>query len=154
MLDIKFIRENPDLIKEAARKKKIDFDVQKLIEVDEKRRQVLLSVEKKRTEQNDVSKKITSARPEEKAMLITEMQKVKAEMQKEEEQLKEIMKEWQILMVQVPNVPDISVPEGESDKDNAEVRTWGEAPKFDFIPKNHIELMEGLDMVDFERAQK
>lgn len=154
MLDIKFIRENPDLIKEAARKKRIDFDVSKLIEADEKRRALMQAVEKKRSEQNEHSVKITKAQGEERAVLIQEMQVVKAELQKEEEELKEVMKTWQGLMVQVPNIPDISVPEGESDKDNKEVKTWGDIPKFSFTPKNHIDLMEGLDLVDFELGTK
>jgi seryl-tRNA synthetase len=64
------------------------------------------------------------------------------------------MKEWQTLMVQVPNVPDMSVPEGESDADNVELRTWGELPTFSFAPKNHIELMESLGMLDLERGTK
>ncbi len=154
MLDIKFIRENPDLIKEAARKKRMDFDVSKLLEVDDKRRGLMQLVEKKRSEQNEQSVKITQASPEEKAVLIKEMQDVKAALQKEEEELKEVMKTWQGLMVQVPNVPDISVPEGESDKDNKEVKTWGDIPQFSFAPKNHVDLMEHLDLVDFERGTK
>ena len=120
MLDIKFIRENPDLIKEAARKKHIDFDVEKLIAVDEKRRAVTTAVEKKRTEQNEYSTKIVKASNEEKVLLIKEMQTLKEGLQKEEEELKTVMKEWQMLMVQVPNVPDVSVPEGASDAENKE----------------------------------
>jgi seryl-tRNA synthetase len=64
------------------------------------------------------------------------------------------MKQWQGLMVRVPNIPDISVPEGGSDKENVEVRTWGEIPKFSFAPKNHVDIMEKNDMADFERGSK
>jgi seryl-tRNA synthetase len=64
------------------------------------------------------------------------------------------MKEWRALMVQVPNVPDISVPEGDSDADNKEVRTWGDIPRFSFEPKSHTELMLALDMADYERGAK
>lgn len=154
MLDIKFIQENSDLVKEAARKKHIIFDVDALLDADYKRRTLLLAVEKKRSEQNEYSKKITNARPEEKLMLITEMQEVKAKLQKEEEELKAIMKTWQTLMVAVPNIPDMSVPEGESDKDNLQVRTWGDIPKFEFEPKDHITLMQNLNMLDIERGTK
>ena len=155
MLDIKFIRENKDLVLDAARKKRLKFDVTRLIQVDDKRREVLSSVESKRTLQNEFSLKI----PQEtnstlKLKYIEDMRTLKEDLQKEEEELKEIMKEWQSLMVQVPNVPDVSVPEGDSDAENKEVKVWGEKPVFDFEPKNHIELMENLDMVDFERGTK
>ena len=68
--------------------------------------------------------------------------------------LKEITEEWQKIMLQVPNVPDISVPDGESDADNQEIKKWGEQPKFDFEPKDHLEIMNNLKMVDFERGVK
>ena len=68
-----------------------------------------------------------------------------------EERLKAVMVEWQQLMLSVPNVPDMSVPDGESDADNVEVKKWGEPTAFDFVPKDHVELMTSLDMVDFER---
>jgi seryl-tRNA synthetase len=89
-----------------------------------------------------------------KAELIAQMKIVKDDLQKEEEKLKEVMKEWQSLMLQVPNVPDISVPEGNTDADNKEVKVWGEIPKFDFTPKDHIELMEKLSLADFETGTK
>jgi seryl-tRNA synthetase len=79
---------------------------------------------------------------------------LKEGLQKEEEEYKEIIKNWQTLMLAVPNVPDVSVPEGDSEEDNKEVRTWGEIPKFDFKPKDHIELMEKWDLADFETGSK
>ena len=154
MLDIKFIRENKDLIKEGARKKHLSFDVDALVAVDDKRKALLTSIEAKKAKQNEVSAKITTASFEERQSLISHMQAVKGELQSEEENLKIVMKEWQTLMVAVPNIPDMSVPEGVDDADNAEVRVWGEIPKFDFIPKTHIEIMQALDMADFERGTK
>lgn len=154
MLDIKFIRENKDLISAGAKKKHIEFDVEKLISVDDKRKALLTFIEAKRAEQNDVSQKIVSASPEEKQSLIAKMQDVKAELQKEEEELKTVMHDWQTLMVTVPNIPDMSVPEGVDDKDNKEVKVWGEKPNFSFKPKDHIELMNALDMLDTERGAK
>ncbi len=155
MLDIKFIRENKDLVDLAAKKKHIDFNVSDLMSVDDKRREITGSVEKKRAEQNAMSQKITQAgSPEERQKMIDSMKIVKDSMQKEEDELQKVMKEWQLLMVRVPNIPDISVPEGGSDKENKEVRTWGEIPKFAFEPKDHITLMEKQDMVDFERGTK
>lgn len=152
MLDIKFIRENKDLIAAAAKKKHMEFAVDELISLDDKRRELLANVEKLRAEQNSANSKIASASTEIRASLIESMKKVKADLEKEEENLKTVMKSWQIHMLAVPNIPDISVPEGASDADNKQVRAWGNIPKFSFTPKTHIELMEKYDMVDFEKG--
>jgi len=156
MLDIKFIRENKDLIDAGAKKKHINFDVNKLLEVDDARRAMLTSIENKKSEQNKVGENITnpSTVQEEKDRLIVEMRDLKDLIKVEEERFSEIMKEWQQLMVAVPNIPDMSVPDGLDDADNVEVRTWGEIPKFDFTPKGHIDLMLQNDMADFERGTK
>lgn len=154
MLDIKFIRENKDLIKMGAAKKRMSFDVEALLSVDDKRRALLLIVEEKRAKQNEVGQKIPTASPEERQTLVAEMTTLKEQLQKEEEELKTIMLEWRELMVQVPNIPDMSVPEGKDDSENVEVRTWGEIPEFQFEPKSHIDLMKDLDMADFERGTK
>ncbi|MHB1330375.1 MAG: serine--tRNA ligase [Minisyncoccota bacterium] len=154
MLDIKFIRENKDLIALAAKKKRIDFDVNKLLEVDDKRKEVLHKFEEKRAEQNQASLEIVRASGPERANILERMKFVKENLAKSEEDLREVMKEWQSLMLQVPNIPDVSVPDGESDEDNKEVKKWGELPKFDFEPKSHIKIMEDLDMVDFDRGTK
>ncbi len=155
MLDIKFIRENVDLIKDAARKKHIDFDAQKLVEIDDRRLALLREVEEMRARQNAASDKIAKIEnPEERGQAIAEMKKLKEELGGKEDELKKIEKEWTDLMLLVPNIPDPSVPEGDSDADNVEIRKWGEIPKFDFEPKNHIELMEKLDLVDLERGVK
>lgn len=155
MLDIKFIREHKDLVKEGARKKHMDVDVDRLIEVDDKRRELLSSIEEKRAEQNTASQNIAGEQDEQKRNeMITRMKTLKEELQKEEEQMQEIMQEWQQLMVQVPNIPDVSVPEGESDEENQELRRVGEPPQFSFAPKSHIELMREHDMADFERGSK
>lgn len=155
MLDIKFIRENKDLITAGAKKKNVSFDVDALLKSDDRRREKLASVEAKRTEQNAASEKIAkAATPQERLFLINEMKTLKESLQKEEDELKEIMKEWQGLMVQVPNVPDISVPDGKDDAGNKEVKVAGTIPKFDFKPKTHVELMESLDLADFSRGSK
>ncbi|MCX6739260.1 MAG: serine--tRNA ligase [Candidatus Parcubacteria bacterium] len=154
MLDIKFIRENADLITAAGKKKHLDFDVAKLLEVDDKRKEALLSLETMRADQNAISDKIPNVTAEERPALIAESKAMKDEMEKKEEALREVMKEWQGLMLCVPNIPDISVPEGESDADNVEYSVWGDIPKFDFEPKGHVELMGNLNMVDFERGSK
>lgn len=154
MLDIKFIRENPDLIREAARKKHINFNVDELVSVDQARLEKLSLVETLRAEQNAVSDKIPNASAEGRAELIAQMSLLKEDLKKHEEDLKTIMIDWQRLMLAVPNVPDISVPEGESDAQNMEVRDWGEKPVFNFPVLDHIALCEKNDLADFERGAK
>lgn len=154
MLDIKFIRENPELIKEAARKKHLAFNVDELIAADQSRLEKLALVESLRAEQNAVSDKIPSASPEEKQNSIAKMTILKEDLKKHEESLKEIMVTWQTLMLAVPNVPDISVPEGDSDTGNMEVRDWGNKSVFSFPVKDHIELCEMHDLADFDRGAK
>ena len=154
MLDIKFIRENLEIVKEGARKKHMEVDFEHLISLDDERKEILQSVESKKAEQNKVSESIPSATGTEKEGLIASMTTLKGEIQKEEQKLKEVMEEWQKLMLQVPQVPDMTVPEGNDDADNKEIRAWGEKPTFDFEPKSHIEIMTKLNMADFERGTK
>ncbi len=154
MLDIKFIRENTDLVKEAARKKRVDFNVDELIKVDEKRRELLSAVEGARAGQNEASLKIQALSGEEKDKAIENMKGLKDGLQKNEEELRNIESSWLALMLQVPNIPDISVPEGDTDEDNQELRKWGEIPKFDFEPKSQVELLDSLKLADFVRGAK
>ncbi len=154
MLDIKFIRENKDLIKIGAKKKHVDFDVEELIKVDDERRERLAEVEKMKAEQNVVSRQIANGPQEGRDAKVSQMRILKDSLQEKEKGLKEVMQKWQKLMLQVPNIPDMSVPEGKSDEENVEIKEWGEKPVFDFEPKDHIEIMKNLDMVDFERGSK
>lgn len=155
MLDIKFIRDNKDIVKEGAKKKHVKVDIDRLVELDDERLKVLAKVEGFRAEQNRMSKEISSEKDEKiRFQMIKEMQGVKEDLKEGEEKLKNIMEEWKEIMLRVPNVPDMSVPEGESEEDNKELKTWGEKPNFDFGPKDHIELMTALDMVDFDRGIK
>src|SRR3989344_2988130 len=140
MLDIKFIRENKELVAKAVKSKRLELDLERLIEVDEKRRVLLGRVEEKRADQNVANNEKIKA--------------LKIELERDEGDLKETMREWQALMLKVPNVPDQSVPEGDTDADNKEVKKWGDIPKFNFELKGHIELMTALGMADFERGVK
>ena len=154
MLDIKFIRENKDIVIAGAKKKHIDVDIEKLLKLDDKRRELQLDFDTKRAEQKAASDGIAKAQGAEREQLIGNMSELKKTLQLLEESLQEVMKEWRAMMVMVPNVPDISVPDGESDADNKEVRTWGTLPQFAFTPKTHTELMLENDMADFERGAK
>lgn len=155
MLDIKFIRENKDIVIAGAKKKKVEVDIDRLISLDDERLKFLKEIEDLRAEVNRVSNDI--ARNQDSALkvqLIEEMRLVKEDIKAKEEKLDKIMEEWQKIMVAVPNVPDMSVPDGESDADNKEVKVWGEKPQFSFTPKNHIELMQNLKMIDVDRGVK
>src|SRR3989338_5506571 len=114
MLDIKFIRDNKDVVIAGAKKKHIKVDIDRLLQVDDKRRALQVSIDEKRAEQNNASVAITGAKDDaEKQELISRMQNVKETLRLEEESMQEIMKEWRGLMLQVPNVPDMTVSEGE-----------------------------------------
>lgn len=154
MLDIKFIRENKDLVAMGAKKKRIEFSVDDLIAIDDKRKELLAKIEEKRTEQNAANHEIVNASGPEKTHILERMKFLKEDLGKMEEEFKEVMKDWQILMLSVPNIPDISVPDGASDEDNQEIRKWGEVPQFNFSHKDHQELMLTLDMADFERGAR
>ncbi len=154
MLDINFIRENLEVVKLGAKKKKIKIDLDKLIELDNKRRELLKKFETKKSEQNKISKEIALFDGEERENKIKEVSSLKEEIKKIESELKSILNEWEEMMIRVPNIPDITVPEGDSDEDNVEVKRWGEIKDFDFKPKSHIDLMLELNLVDFERGSK
>ena len=163
MLDIKFIRENKDVVVSGAKKKRIEIDLDKLLTLDDQRRALQETIDEKRAEQNVASNAIASAKDAaQKQEIIARMQEVKETLRLEEESMQEILKEWRALMVEVPNVPDISVPEGDSDADNQEVRRWpalsevegGEPTKFNFEPRSHTELLLMHEMADYERGAK
>lgn len=162
MLDIHFIRENADIVKAGAAKKRISVDIDALIRVDDERKLLRQELEAKRAEQNRRSNEIQIAKDLEREKLIEQMQHLKAGMAEGEERLKGVMSEWQKLMLTVPNIPDMSVPDGESDADNLEVKKWpalsavegGDPVAFSFEPKDHVALMTALDIADFERGAK
>lgn len=154
MLDIKFIRENSDLIKLAATKKRLSFNVDELVQIDEKRLLLLKTVEDLRAEQNRASESIQQASPESRMTLIESMRRVKDDLKIKEDELEAVMTDWRRLMLAVPNIPDMSVPDGVSDEDNQEVKVSGTIPTYDFTPLDHIALMEAHDMVDFDRGTK
>lgn len=155
MLDIKFIRENKELIALGATKKHISFNVDELLALDDKRLSILKDVEELRAQQNKAGESIaTIESPGERMVQIEAMREVKDKLKGKEMELEETMKGWRSMMLAVPNIPDMSVPEGGSDADNVEVKKWGEVRAFDFTPLDHTTLMEAQDMVDFERGTK
>ncbi len=158
MLDIKFIKENLDICKTAAKNKNREVDWDRLLELDEKRRRLIGEVERLRGERNKQStnKQINTNNP------ITQLdekqreqgKRLKEEIKKLEDELKIVEKDYNRLMLTVPNVPDKAVPIGKDASGNKEVKKWGEIPTFDFQPLDHIELAKKHDLVDFERGVK
>ena len=162
MLDIKFIRENMELVQKAAKDKNRRVDINRLLKLDEVRRKLIGEIEEKRAKRNKISN-IPSINLRTGKYQISNIQikdqkdtgrKLKEEIKHLEKQLSEVEKEYSSLLFQVPNVPDPSVPVGKDASGNKEVKKWGEIPKFDFKPLDHIELAKRLDLVDFERGTK
>ncbi|HYT28738.1 MAG TPA: serine--tRNA ligase [Ktedonobacteraceae bacterium] len=156
MLDLAFIRNNPDIVKEAARVKNNTLDIDHLLEVD---RQVLAlqrQVEEIRAEQNQISKRVQQAGKDKELRdaLIAQGKQLADQIKALEPRLRELEDERQQLLYYVPNIPDPSAPIGNDENDNVPFKYWGEPPKFDFEPLDHYALMQKLDVVDIERAVK
>ncbi|MEK7631105.1 MAG: serine--tRNA ligase [Patescibacteria group bacterium] len=155
MLDIKFIRENPSLLRDAARKKHIPFDVEKLLEADRVRRERQVEVDALRTQLNATSEEIGRMQDAEaKKRLIEAMRELKKELGDKEKFFTDATAEFEFLMYQAPNIPDPSVPDGASDADNREIKRWGQVPEFSFVPKDHITILRDLDLADFDNGIK
>lgn len=149
MLDLKFIRENPDLVKEACQKKQREVDIDKLLTLDQERRKLIKESEDLKAEKNKLSakKELTEEEKE-------QAKDLKEKIKEKEGRLKEIEEEIDKLLWQVPNIPFDDVPVGKDEEDNVVLRTVGEPPKFDFEPKDHVELGKMWDLIDIERAAK
>ncbi len=157
MIDIKLIRENPELVKDAARKKNMKIDIDQVLAVDGRRRALETEFNELRSQQNKAGEKIAKAPKEEKAQLSAEMGKLKARLKELDDQKVAIEAELHQLMLLVPQIPDPAVPVGKSDQDNVEVRRVG-TPKrkadFGFPFKDHVELGVALDIIDIDRGVK
>ncbi len=152
MLDVKFIIENPDKIKAGAAKKRVEVDVDKILELYEKRNNLLQEIEAMRARQNEVSKQIPQT--DDKEALLKEMGEVKESIKSKEPELQNLEDEIDQLAQFIPNPPLDDVPEGKDDTQNQVVKTHGEKPVFDFEPKDHIELGKALDIIDIERGAR
>jgi seryl-tRNA synthetase len=152
MLDIHFIRENADLVKEGARKKRVDVDIDRLLSIDEERKRLRQELDEKRAEQNRASAHISLAKEPERTKLIEAMQHLKGGMTEMEEQFKSATDEWTKLMLAVPNLPSPDTPEGPDESGNKVIRQWGSKPSFAFAPKPHWDIGEALGIIDNEKA--
>ena len=156
MLDIKDLRQNIDFVRQKMddRGQKIDFD--RFIDLDAKRRDILQAVETLRNERNSVSKQVgeLKKKKEDASALIEKMGNVSAKIKEYDESLRVTEEELNAFVMVVPNVQHESVPQGQGSEDNTVVRTWGEKPVFSFEPKQHFELGESLNILDFARGAK
>ena len=151
MLDIKFIRENKKEVQEAAKNKLLDLDVDKLLSLDERRLTLLQEIEELNAQKNNINDEI--AKSDNREPIIAKGKKIKHKLSELEPEYKKVKKEYDNLMVKVPTVPSKDTPIGETEKDN-KVIFESKKPSFDFKPKDHIELCEALDIVDFDRGAK
>ena len=156
MLDIKFIRDNTELVKKGVLLKGEKCDVDRLLELDSQRRQFIYDVEQLKKERNEKSKKVADLKKEKKdaADLIERTKQISSEIKDLDEKLGELQIEIKYEMDRIPNMPNPSTPEGKDSEDNVEVKTWGEIPKFDFEVMDHLALGERLDILDFKRGGK
>jgi seryl-tRNA synthetase len=156
MLDVKFVRENIELVRRMLKNRQSDLELQPLLVLDEARRRVLVDVEEKKHLRNVASEEISRLKKEKKDAcgLVEQMKQLGLEIKALDQQLAEVEENFRDFLMNMPNVPDDSVPVGKNEKDNSEIRTWGEKPVFDFEPKPHWEIGEALGILDFERGAK
>lgn len=156
MLDIKRIRNNPEEIVEALKKRRGEYPIQKLLDTDEKRREVIQKVESMKAEQNKLSKQVPQMKKngEDTTELFKNLKKLSDDIKSIDDDLKNIDEEIREYLMEIPNTPNKDVPVGLDDTENLEMRKWGEPRKFDFDIKAHWDLGVDLDILDFERATK
>jgi seryl-tRNA synthetase len=157
MLDLKFVRENYEEIQKKLNKRGEDLsDFGKLPELDAKRRELILETETLKAKRNEVSQEIAQKKrnKEDADGLINEMKDVSDKVKQLDEELRTVETELEKLMLSIPNIPHDSVPIGEDEDDNVEIRKWGEVPAFSFEAKPHWDIATDLDILDFERAAK
>jgi len=141
MLDIKFIRENPEKVKEACKAKQVVCDIDKILQLDQERKKLLQDIEALKARQNKLGKAD-----------IAEAQGLKQQIKAKEPTFKNVEDELSKLLLEVPNVPLPDVPVGKDEKENKVVKTWGKLPAFTFTPKDHVVLGQDLDLIDTEKA--
>ena len=156
MLDIKVLRTEPEKIIEALKKRNNDLDITPAIELDKKRRDLLLDVEQKKAKQNEITKKIPAMKKsgENTDAIFAEMKELSNEIKEQDEKVREIDEELRNFMLRIPNMPNPKVPVGKDDSENVELRKVGTPREFDFEAKAHWDIGQDLDILDFERGAK
>jgi seryl-tRNA synthetase len=154
MLDIAFIRQNPELVQAAITNKRLELDVNDLLAVDKERRDGIVSVDAKRARKNQLAAMIPKASKEERQALIDEAKTVRTELEALEPKMAEIQRRFDDLMLRVPSLPRPEVPIGKGEEDNVEIRKVGTPRTFSFTPKDHVELATGLGLANWDGPRK
>lgn len=156
MLDIKLIRQEPDKVKVALARRKEEDKIDELLSLDQRRRDVLYEAEQLKSKQNAVSKEIPKIKKEggDIAPIFAEMKELSEKIKGHDAELRELDEAIHALMLRIPNIPNPTVPDGDTDEDNVEIRRFGEPTKFDFEPQAHWDLGESLNILDFASAAK
>lgn len=156
MLDLKFIRENSDLVKNKLNLKKAVIDIDHLLEMDEKRRSLIQELQEWKQRRNELSQQVASKKKagEDVSGIINETKELSQKIKSEDKNLADIEQEIKEILHRIPNLPHDSVPPGTSEDDNVEVERWGELPSFDFPIQDHMEIATRLGLIDFKRGGK
>ncbi len=152
MLDIRFIRENAELVAEKAKQKGYEVDIPKLLKLDKQRREMLADIETVRAQRNELAEQAKGQKPS--PEMVEKGKHLKDHLTDCEARLKPLEEEFEKLLNVVPNVPSDDVPVGASEAENVVTKEWGEKPQFDFEPKTHWQIAEGRGLIDKERAAK
>lgn len=156
MLDMKFVREHPAEVEQAMKNRNMDMSLDEFMSLEQKRRELLQKVEADKSKRNAASAEISKMKKagQNADKEIAEMRALGDDIAKDDKELKDVQDKLQTILYMIPNMPAADVPVGKDDNDNPVVRTWGEPTKFDFDPKAHWDIGEGLNILDFERAAK
>ncbi|MGE4271861.1 MAG: serine--tRNA ligase [Desulfitobacterium sp.] len=156
MLDLKFVRTNPEVVKDALQKRNSNVSLDEFLKQEEERRKLLFDVETLKAKRNTVSEEVGRRKKsgEDAEQLILEMREVGQDIKNLEEQLTKIENDMETVLYGIPNIPHASVPVGSDESANVQVRSWGTPGRFDYQPLAHYEIGEKLDILDFARAGK
>lgn len=156
MLDVKFIRQNADLVKTSLRNRGASIGFDALMEKDNERRALIQKAEELKAARNQFSMKIAKAKGQggDLEQQKAEMRRISDEIKALDTQIRDVETSMEALVLEIPNIPHESVPVGSDSEGNQVVRTWGETPRFGFTPKDHWEVGEQLGVLDFKRAAK
>ncbi len=156
MIDIKLLRTEPEKVIELLSRRKEEVDIEGLLALDKEKREVMYQVEQKKAEQNAVSKKIPAMKKagEDTTAIFDEMKKLSEEIKGYDEKVRELDEKIDAIMYTIPNLPNPTVPDGDTDEDNVEIRRFMEPTEFDFEPKAHWDLGKDLGILDPETAAK
>ncbi|AJW70078.1 serine--tRNA ligase [Nitrosopumilus adriaticus] len=156
MLDPKLIKENPQIIQEMLKAREMEFDLDGLIEYDQKRREFIIKTDELRKKKNQVALEISQKKKkgEDASLILEEMKNVSGKLSELESEQENIEKSYSRLALTIPNLVHKSVPVGADENANKEMKKWGKIPEFDFKINDHIDISENLDLVDLERAAK